>query len=182
VVADAQACQSGDMADPMRFVVHQHDATTLHWDLRLEAEDGTLKSWAVPKGPSLRPAEKRLAMRTEDHALEYIDFEGLIGADSARGRPVIVWDEGTFESLTRDGQAPHAPVSVTDAVDRGHVSFRLAGHKLVGAFALTRTGREPRERWILVKQRDNRADDQSDLVHDRPESVRSGRTIDDLLA
>lgn len=164
----------------MRFVVHQHQATTLHWDLRLEAEDGTLKSWAVPKGPTLRPAEKRLAMRTEDHVLAYIDFEGLIGADAAGGGPVIIWDEGTFENLTRERRGSHATVSVTDAVDRGHVSVLLAGHKLVGSFALTRTGREPRERWILVKQRDRWADDRSDLVHDRPESVRSGRTIEEL--
>lgn len=163
----------------MRFVVHQHDATTMHWDLRLEAEDGTLKSWAVPKGPTLRPAEKRLAMRTVDHELEYIDFEGLIGG-AGGGRPVIVWDEGTFVNLTREHAGSDATISVTDAVERGHVSFRLAGRKLAGSFALTRTAREPREQWILVKQRDSQADDRADLVRDRPESVQSGRTIEEL--
>lgn len=165
----------------LRFVVHQHDATTLHWDLRLEAEDGTLKSWAVPKGPSLDPRQKRLAMRTGDHELSYIGFEGLLDPDGPGGGPVIVWDEGSIENLSHERGRKDRPVSVTDAVDSGHVSVRLAGHKLVGAFALTRTAREPRERWILVKQRDDRADESIDLVATRPESVRSGRAVHELL-
>lgn len=164
----------------MRFVVHQHDATTMHWDFRLEAEDATLKSWAVPKGPSVRPADKRLAMRTPDHALNYVDFEGLIGDGEVGAGPVIVWDEGTFDNRTRDRRRRGVEVSVTDAVERGHVSVRLHGSKLRGGFALTRTGQEPRERWVLVKTRDEEAHDAYDVVAQRPESVRSGRRIHEL--
>jgi DNA ligase D-like protein (predicted 3'-phosphoesterase) len=164
----------------LRFVVQQHDATAMHYDFRLEAEDGTLKSWAVPRGPSLDPSEKRLAMRTGDHELDYIDYEGVLSGVGAG--PVIVWDEGTFENLSHERRRKDKPISVTDAVDAGHVSFRLAGHKLVGAFALTRTAREPRERWILVKKRDDDADARRNVVGTAPESVKSGRTIDEVRA
>ncbi len=167
----------------MRFVVHQHHATGLHWDFRLEAEDGTLKSWAVPKGPSLDPGAKRLAMRTEDHALDHIGFEGVIGQGHVGGGPVIIWDEGTYLNVTSDrrrGSADLPSLTVVDAVDAGHVSVALSGHKLTGGFAITRTGTEPRERWILVKKRDAYADPSLDVVADRPESVRSGLRIDQL--
>jgi DNA ligase D-like protein (predicted 3'-phosphoesterase) len=173
------------MPVPLRFVVQQHHATAMHWDFRLEAEDGTLKSWAVPRGPALDPAEKRLAVRTEDHALSHIDYEGLISARRAGGGPVIIWDQGMFDNLSHDKRRPGIEVPVVDAVDRGHVSVRLHGHKLVGGFALTRTGRAAargREQWLLVKMRDADADPSVDIVADRPESVVSGRTIDEVEA
>jgi DNA ligase D-like protein (predicted 3'-phosphoesterase) len=159
-----------------RFVIQQHAATSMHWDFRLEV-DGTFKSWAVPKGPSTDPREKRLAMPTEDHPMDYAGFEGVIPEDAYGAGPVIVWDEGTFRNLTeKDGQE----VPVEDAVDSGHVKVFLEGHKLRGGYALTRTGEGKRPRWILVKLRDEHADARRNPVSTQPESVLSGRTIEDL--
>lgn len=140
-----------------RFVVGLHDATTLHFDLRLQF-GAVARSWAVPKGPSLDPAVKRLALPVEDHQLDALDFEG-VHAGSARGTgAVIIWDEGTYELRSeRDG----------------HLSFVLYGTKLHGAFALTATGPK---RWVLVKMRDEAALPGYDVVAEEPRSVRSGRT------
>jgi DNA ligase D-like protein (predicted 3'-phosphoesterase) len=144
-----------------RFVVQLHDATTLHFDLRIQAGP-VLRSWAVPKGPSLDPTVRRLAVPVEDHSLEAGEFEG-VHPDARRGTgAVIIWDEGTAD-ITRD--------------EPGHLSFVAHGSKLTGGFALTRTG--PR-RWILVKVRDEHARSGSDITAERPASVRSGRTWRDL--
>jgi DNA ligase D-like protein (predicted 3'-phosphoesterase) len=146
---------------PSRFVVQLHDATTLHFDLRLQIGEA-LRSWAVPKGPSLDPAVKRLAVPVEDHTLAAGEFEG-VHEGSARGSgAVIIWDEGTVQFVRADPD---------------HVSFVLAGSKLRGGFALTRTGAR---RWILVKTRDDEARDGSDIVAERPASVRSGLTWQEL--
>ena len=119
-----------------RFVIHQHAASTLHYDLRLEAA-GVLKSWAVPKGPSTDPREKRLAVEVEDHQLDYIDFEGRIGDGYGSGG-VIVWDAGSYRVLTEhDGE----PVAAETALEDGHLSFWLDGAKLQGGWTLHRTGR-----------------------------------------
>ena len=155
-------------------MVQRHDATTLHFDLRLEV-DGVLASWAVPKGPSLDPAAKRLAVRVGDHELEHATYEGR-GAGGGPGT-VIVWDTGTYENVTeRQGR----PVPVADALEAGHVKVVLHGQKLTGAFALTRTrmGGDSRN-WILVKIDDEDADPERDLsVEDR--SVLTDRTNEDL--
>ena len=134
-----------------RYVVQIHDATRMHFDFRLEV-DGVLKSWAVPKGPSTDPHDKRLAMPTEDHPLEYRTFEGVIPRGEYGAGPVIVWDLGTYEPLK--GDFPRA-------LDKGHVSFRLRGGKLHGTWALTRFRGGPREgddeareAWLLVKEND----------------------------
>ena len=146
-----------------RFVVQLHDATTLHFDLRLEI-GGVLRSWAVPKGPSLDPAVRRLAVPVEDHSVDAGDFEG-VHVDSARGTgAVIIWDEGTFEVLR-------------DRPD--HLSVVLEGTKLRGGFALTRTGDRT---WILTKMTDDEARRGSDIVAEEPRSVRTGRTWQDLIA
>jgi DNA ligase D-like protein (predicted 3'-phosphoesterase) len=146
-----------------RFVVQLHDATTLHFDLRIQVGD-VLRSWAVPKGPSLDPRVRRLAVPVEDHALSAGDFEG-IHAGQARGTgAVIIWDEGTAE-ITGD--------------EPGHLSVRLDGGKLAGGFALTRTGER---RWILVKSRDSHARPGSDIVAEQPASVRSGRTWEEVAS
>jgi DNA ligase D-like protein (predicted 3'-phosphoesterase) len=146
----------------MRFVIQQHAASTLHYDFRLEA-GGVLKSWAVPKGPSTDPREKRLAVQVEDHELDHADVEGRLG----KGR-VIVWDRGTWEPLT-DG-----PVEA--ALDDGHLSFWLEGEKLRGGWTLQRTGKD----WLLIKRRDEGADARRNPVRTQPESVKSGRTIDEV--
>ena len=134
-----------------------HDATTLHYDLRLE-DDGVLRSWAVPKGPSLDPAVRRLAVPVADHTMAAGEFEGVHEGQGRGTGAVIIWDEGTVDLLRNDDD---------------HLSFVLHGHKLYGRFGLTRTG--PRQ-WILVKAADDEAQRGSDVVADRPTSVRTGRT------
>jgi DNA ligase D-like protein (predicted 3'-phosphoesterase) len=159
------------------FVVQKHAASNLHYDFRLEA-DGVLKSWAVPKGPSTDPREKRLAMAVEDHSLGYADFEGVIEEGEYGAGSVIVWDTGTYRNLTeRDG----AEVPITDALERGHAVVALDGTKLRGAYALSRFGRDPQERrWLLVKVRDEDADARRNPVSTEPESVLSGRTVEQV--
>lgn len=161
------------------FVVHKHAARTLHYDLRLEV-DGVLKSWAVPKGPSTDPREKRLAVAVEDHALDYADFEGTIGESSYGAGAVIVWDTGPYRNRTeRDG----AEVPIARALAGGHAVVELEGRKLHGRYALTRTGEQRgREQWLLVKVRDEAADARRNPVSTQPESVLSGRTIEDVAA
>jgi DNA ligase D-like protein (predicted 3'-phosphoesterase) len=144
-----------------RFVVQLHDATTLHFDLRLQI-GGVLRSWAVPKGPSLDPAVRRLAVPVEDHSISAGDFEGVREGQSRGSGAVIIWDEGPAEIVRTEPE---------------HVSFVVSGRKLSGGFALTRTGEH---RWILVKVRDEHARPGSDVVAERPASVRSGRTWQDL--
>ncbi len=146
-----------------RFVVQLHDATTLHFDLRLEA-GGVLRSWAVPKGPSMDPAVRRLAVAVEDHSLSAGEFEGVHEGSTRGSGAVIVWDEGTVE-ITRD--------------EPGHLSFELHGRKLAGRFGLTCTGGQS---WILVKAVDAAARAGSDVVAEQPASVRSGRTWQQVAA
>lgn len=158
------------------FVIQKHDATTLHYDFRLEA-DGVLKSWAVPKGPSLDPREKRLAVPTEDHPLDYADFEGVIPVGSYGAGTVLVWDRGTYRNLTRKGGRE---VPVAEAIEKGHVSFRLEGEKVRGGYALTRFRTGKGEAWLLVKKDDAEADPGRDPVRTEPRSVVSGRTIEEV--
>jgi DNA ligase D-like protein (predicted 3'-phosphoesterase) len=162
------------------FVVHKHRARSEHYDFRLEV-DGVLKSWAVPKGPSTDPREKRLAMRVEDHPIEYADFEGVIPEGQYGAGAVIVWDAGTYCNRTKRGGAE---VPIGRALEEGHVVVELHGHKLRGGYALTRTGTDQRgrERWLLVKKRDAAADADQDILSTRPESVQSGRTVEQLAA
>jgi DNA ligase D-like protein (predicted 3'-phosphoesterase) len=145
-----------------RFVVQLHDATTLHFDLRLEMH-GVLRSWAVPKGPSMDPAERRLAVPVEDHAIDAGEFEGVHEGHTRGSGAVIIWDEGTTE-ITRE--------------EPDHLSFVLDGQKLAGRFGLTRTERG----WILVKAADEHARPGSDIVAEQPASVRSGRTWQEVAA
>jgi DNA ligase D-like protein (predicted 3'-phosphoesterase) len=149
------------------FVVQEHAATAHHFDLRLEV-DGVMRSWAVPKGPSLDPAVKRFAIEVEDHSMEHNTYEGGGGT-----RGVIVWDRGTYE---QGGRVPWP-----EALDRGHAVFVLHGEKLTGGFALQRTRRGEKPQWLLIKRRDDAARPGSDIAAERPESVASGRTLQELL-
>jgi DNA ligase D-like protein (predicted 3'-phosphoesterase) len=144
-----------------RFVVQLHDATTLHFDLRIQAGQ-VLRSWAVPRGPSLDPAARRLAVPVPDHSLAAGDFEGVHAGQARGSGAVIIWDEGPAEILHDEP---------------GHLSVELNGRKLCGRFALTRTGAR---RWILVKARDDHARAGSDVVAESPRSVRSGKTWQEL--
>jgi len=149
------------------FVVQEHAATARHFDLRLEVE-GTMRSWALPKGPSLDPAVKRFAVQVADHDVAHNEFEGTRGDGGA-----IVWDRGRYEQGGR--------VSWPEALDRGHAVFVLHGDKLGGGFALQRTRGGEQAQWLLIKRRDEHARPGSDVVAERPHSVASGRTLDDLL-
>lgn len=172
------AVETTPVADQGQFVVQRHDARNLHFDVRLEVE-GVLVSWAVPKGPSLNPADKRLAHRTEDHPLDYVDFEGRIGGGYGAGT-VIVWDIGTYDNLTLvDGH----PVTAAEALARGHIKVGLHGHKLSGAFAFTHTKMGGDEaNWMLVKVDDDGADRRRRPTSTQNESVLTGRTNSDLEA
>jgi len=150
------------------FVVQEHQATAHHWDLRLEV-DGAMRSWAVPKGPSMDPAQKRLAVQVEDHRKSHNDFEGRAGEGG-----VIVWDRGTYE---QGGRVPWP-----EALERGHAVFVLHGEKLAGGFALQRTRPGEKPQWLLIKRKDDAARPGSDVVAESPRSVVSGRTLADLLA
>jgi DNA ligase D-like protein (predicted 3'-phosphoesterase) len=149
------------------FVVQEHQATAHHYDLRLEV-DGVMRSWAVPRGPSLDPAAKRLAVQVADHSLAHNDFEGAFGDGG-----VIVWDRGTYEQGGR--------VAWPEALERGHAVFVLHGEKLRGGFALQRTRPGAKAQWLLIKRRDDEARPGSDVVAERAESVLSGRTLAQLL-
>jgi bifunctional non-homologous end joining protein LigD len=152
-----------------RYVIQKHAARNLHYDFRLEL-DGVLLSWSVPKGPSLAPEEKRLAVRTEDHPLDYADFEGVIPKGEYGGGAVIVWDRGTWEP---EGDA-------RKGLERGRLTFDLHGEKLRGRWHLVRTKLDggKRENWLLFKSRDAEADAERDVVAEEPQSAASGRTIE----
>ncbi|MDD1759637.1 MAG: DNA ligase [Methanothrix sp.] len=153
------------------FVVQKHNARSLHYDLRLVV-DGVLKSFAVPKGPSMDPKDKRLAIQTEDHPLEYAFFEGTIPKGQYGAGTVIVWDKGPYRNITqKDGQA----ISMAQALENGHVVVWLEGKKLLGGYALTRTKRG----WILVKMKDELADSSRDILLES-RSVLSGKTVEDM--
>ncbi|MFJ8149831.1 DNA polymerase ligase N-terminal domain-containing protein [Streptomyces sp. NPDC096094] len=160
-----------------RFVVQIHDASTLHFDFRLQVAD-VLKSWSVPKGPSADPSDKRLAVPTEDHPLEYEEFEGVIPAGEYGGGTVIVWDHGTYEPLSHDRRG--RPVDFGESLARGHARFRLHGAKLRGEYALTRFrgGRAggDEEAWLLVKTAGG-ARGHGTPDPRRARSARTGRTL-----
>ncbi|HVQ57766.1 MAG TPA: DNA polymerase ligase N-terminal domain-containing protein [Solirubrobacterales bacterium] len=146
------------------FVVQEHQARAHHFDLRLEV-DGAMRSWAVPKGPAMDPAVKRMAIQVEDHEMSYNDFEGELEG----GGRVIVWDRGSYE---QGGRVPWP-----EALERGHAVFVLHGEKLRGGFALQRTRPGEKPQWLLIKRRDDEARPGSDVVAELPNSVLSGKPL-----
>lgn len=159
-------------AEPL-FVIQKHDASSLHYDFRLEV-DGVLKSWAVPKGPSPDPSVKRLAVPTEDHPLAYADFEGVIPEGEYGAGTVLVWDAGTYRNLRAEKEGDGA--SMKESVAQGKVEVWLEGKKLEGGYVLLRTGGDG-ARWLLFKRDDEKADARRNPVSTEPASVVSGKTI-----
>lgn len=167
-------------AGHLAFVIQKHAASHLHYDLRLEL-DGVMKSWAVPKGPSLNPAHKRLAMQVEDHPVEYNTFEGTIPRGEYGGGTVMVWDRGTYRP-----DEPMQGESDADAVRRGlragKLSFTFHGERLRGSFALVRTDGGPKPKWLLLKHRDADAAAGREITEEVLTSVATGRTMDEIAA
>src|SRR6266851_4451601 len=164
------AGRTGGHPSIVQFCVQRHHASHLHYDFRLEV-DGALKSWAVPKGPTLDPDQKRLAMMVEDHPLEYGGFEGVIPKGNYGAGSVMLWDRGAYELL---GDA-----SAEEQLKRGDFKFRLAGEKLAGEFALVRMKRGKGNEWLLIKKRDSAAEPGWD-PEDHSQSVLTGRTQEEI--
>ncbi|MEC9484508.1 MAG: DNA polymerase ligase N-terminal domain-containing protein [Candidatus Izemoplasma sp.] len=157
------------------FVIQKHNASNEHYDFRLEVE-GVLKSWAVPKGPSTNPSDKRLAIATEDHPLKYADFEGVIPEDNYGAGEVIIWDKGTYENNTKkDGES----ISMKTAYDKGHISIWLEGEKLNGGYSLVDIDRGD-DQWLLIKEDDKAADRRRKPTKTEPKSIVSDQTIENL--
>ena len=158
--------------DAPRFVIQEHQASSHHYDFRLEV-DGVLVSWAVPKGPSTDPSEKRMAVNTEDHPLDYIDFEGSIPEEEYGGGTVIVWDGGTYRNIREEKEGK----SIKESLDDGKVEVWLQGRKLQGGYVLIRTGRKDSEKWLLKKMKDDKADARRKPVSTEKKSILSDLTV-----
>ena len=157
------------------FVIQKHQASRLHYDFRIEM-DGTLKSWAIPKGPSTDPGEKRLAVRTEDHPVEYADFEGVIPEDEYGGGTVMVWDAGTYRLIEDDKNGG----SIRRAFDNGEIKIKLDGKKISGGYVLIQTRQRGDDQWLLIKLKDDKADARRNPVSTEPDSVLSGRSLEKI--
>ncbi|MCX2743243.1 DNA ligase [Mangrovivirga sp. M17] len=162
-------------SDKNRFSFQKHDAQNLHYDFRLEC-DGVLKSWAIPKGPSTDTSEKRLAIRTEDHPVDYIHFEGKIPEGEYGAGPVLLWDKGTYKNITeKDDEIK----DLKKAIEDGHFMVDLDGEKIKGGYAFTRTDKDEGQ-WLMVKMDDDKADARRNPTSTEPESVKSGKKIEDI--
>lgn len=167
---------SADENDHPIFVVQKHDASSLHYDFRLEI-DNVLVSWAVPKGPSMKPNQKRLAIQTEDHPLGYADFEGRIPEGEYGAGSVIIWDKGIYKNTRK--------VDLKNSLEEGKIEFKLEGEKLMGSFALIRTGNPEKKstNWLLIKKNDEFAvknEDDPEITQEKPKSVVSGKTVTEI--
>jgi bifunctional non-homologous end joining protein LigD len=162
----------------LRFVIQKHDATNLHFDLRLEL-DGVMKSWAVPKGPSYDPKVRRLAMEVEDHPIEYNKFEGTIPEGEYGAGTVMIWDRGTYEPEEGGGET-----TIREGYERGDLKVIFHGKRMLGGWVLVRMKRNARGRapWLLIKHRDEVATADIDVVAEATTSVKSGRTMDEIGA
>ena len=156
------------------FVVQKHDASKLHYDLRIQM-GGVLKSWAIPKGPTLNPENKRLAIPTEDHPIDYADFEGIIPEDNYGAGAVIVWDKGTYKNKTeRDGKL----INMEQAYNKGHITLHLNGEKLKGGFSLIKM--KQNDKWLFIKKNDSEAKRKGDILKEKPKSVLSGKKLEEM--
>lgn len=157
------------------FVVQKHQATRLHYDLRIEV-DGVLKSWAVPKGPSNDPTQKRLAVPTEDHPMEYADFEGVIPEGEYGGGTVMLWDTGTYETVPdEDGMEPLSPM---ESFERGQIKIRLHGTKMKGDWVIVNM--KGKKEWLLIKKKDNHTGAKDSLTRNHPNSALTGKGLEEI--
>jgi bifunctional non-homologous end joining protein LigD len=162
----------------LRFVVQKHDATNLHYDFRLEME-GVLKSWAIPKGPSMNPDDKRLAMMVEDHPYDYRTFEGTIPVGNYGAGTVMVWDEGTYDAMFHETEAAKAQEKVLlEELKKGDVKVTLHGEKLKGSFALVKMKGRGENAWLLIKKVDKEAS-KADVTK-KDKSVKTSRTLNQI--
>jgi bifunctional non-homologous end joining protein LigD len=162
----------------LKFVVQKHDATQLHYDFRLEME-GVLKSWAVPKGPSLNPQDKRLAMMVEDHPYDYRTFEGTIPEGNYGAGTVMVWDEGTYGALGYEDEAIKKQEKILlEELKKGDVKIVLHGEKVKGAFALVKMKGRGENTWLLIKKQDDKATEKDITKKDK--SVKTGRSLNQI--
>lgn len=175
---DEPAGGESSPAQALRFVIQKHAATSLHFDLRLEL-DGVMKSWAVPKGPSLDPSVKRLAMQVEDHPIQYNDFEGTIPKGEYGGGSVMIWDRGTYGY---GGDDPDPAEGLRRGYEKGDFKFVLRGERLKGSWVLVRTrwSDARKAQWLLIKHRDDHASPGSDIVAEELTSAVSGRTMEEI--
>lgn len=155
------------------FVIQKHDASHLHYDFRLEM-NGTLKSWAIPKGPSTDPSDKRLAVEVEDHPLDYANFEGVIPKGEYGGGTVMVWDRGTYRNLREEGGKS---TSMKQAYEKGLIEVWLDGEKLQGGYALKRFREGKKPQWLLIKMDDEGADARRNPTSTENKSVKTGRDM-----
>ncbi len=161
-----------------QFVIQKHDSSNLHYDFRLQI-GGVLASWAVPKGPSTDPSEKRLAMRTEGHPLSYGNFEGVIPEGEYGAGTVMIWDRGSFRNLREEKEGEDK--SMEDSLEEGKVEVWLEGEKLQGGYVLIRTSQgDDGEKWLLKKMDDEKADARRNPTSTEPKSVQSGKTIEEI--
>ena len=182
---EATGAEAADASPPLRrvFVVQKHDASRLHYDFRLEM-GGVLKSWAVPKGPSLDPADKRLAVMVEDHPLEYALFEGTIPEGEYGGGTVMLWDAGWWEpdeAWMKEAKG-HAALPPEEALAKGELKLVIHGAKLSGSWALVRTKWQGENNWLLLKHRDEAARPGSNIEEEAPDSVATGRSLEQIAA
>lgn len=166
--------KSSSGGDPI-FVIQKHDASNLHYDLRLEI-DGTLKSWSVPKGPSIDPSEKRLAIPVEDHPLDYADFEGVIPEGQYGAGTVMIWDKGTYQNLKKYDDTT---VPIEKCYENGRIEISLDGEKISGGYALIQA-KKMDGNWLLVKMDDDEADARRNPVSTEKKSAETGRTLKEI--
>lgn len=156
-------------SDKKIFVIQKHDASNLHYDFRISAE-GVLKSWAVPKGPSTDPSQKRLAIETEDHPIEYANFEGVIPEGEYGAGTVLLWDRGSYKNIKGDD-------SMTKSLRNGHIEIWLNGKKIKGGYSLIKF---EKKKWLLTKMKDKEADKKRNPVRTEKKSVKTGRTLKEI--
>lgn len=164
-----------------RFVIQKHDARQLHYDFRLEVQ-GVMVSWAVPKGLSTNPSTKRLGIQTEDHPLQYADFEGVIPEGEYGAGTVMVWDQGTYHNLRDNAGKGKQRRNMPDALEEGLLEIWLEGKKLRGGYALNRIRNGNKPQWLIIKMKDDKADARRNPVSTEPDSVKTGRSLQQIAA